>query len=136
MLGEKNPKVLSQSTEKKREGNLPMHITEHVHDGVLVLKVSGRLTYYSRRTFQTVMGNAERGAVDHVVVNLEQAEYLDSAAIGLLVLSQVRLALKGKVLSLVGSQSNVMKVLELANIPKLIPIYQTEEEAIGLSVAG
>ncbi len=112
-----------------------MYITEHVHDGVLVLKISGRLNYYSRRTFQSVMGNAERGAVDHVVVNLEQAEYLDSVAIGLLVLSQARLALKGKVLSLVGSQSNVLKVLDMAHIPKLIPIYQTEEEAIGLSVA-
>lgn len=112
-----------------------MHITEHVHDGVLVLKILGRLNYYSRKTFQSVMGNAERGAVDHVVVNLEEAEYLDSVAIGLLVLSQARLALIGKVLSLVGPQSNVMKVLDMANIPKLIPIYQTEEEAIGLSVA-
>ncbi len=111
-----------------------MHITEHVHDGVLVLKVTGRLNYYSRKTFQAVMRNAERGAVDHVVINLEQVEYLDSVAIGLLALSQARLALKGIVLSLVGPQSNVMKVLEMANIPKLIPIYQTEEEAIGLFV--
>ncbi len=134
ILGEKNSKVLSQSTEKKREGNLPMHITEHVHDGVLVLKVTGRLNYYSRKTFQAVMRNAERGAVDHVVINLEQVEYLDSVAIGLLALSQARLALKGIVLSLVGPQSNVMKVLDIANIPKLIPIYQTEEEAIGLFV--
>ncbi len=111
-----------------------MHITEHVHDGVLVLKVTGRLNYYSRKTFQAVMRNAERGAVDHVVINLEQVEYLDSVAIGLLALSQARLALKGIVLSLVGPQSNVMKVLDMANIPKLIPIYQTEEEAIGLFV--
>ena len=111
-----------------------MYITEHVHDGVLVLKVSGRLNYYSRKTFQAVMRNAERGAVDHVVINLEQVEYLDSVAIGLLALSQARLALKGIVLSLVGPQSNVMKVLDMANIPKLIPIYQTEEEAIGLFV--
>ncbi len=111
-----------------------MYITEHVHDGVLVLKVSGRLNYYSRKTFQAVMRNAERGAVDHVVINLEQVEYLDSVAIGLLALSQARLALKGIVLSLVGPQSNVMKVLDMANIPKLITIYQTEE-AIGLFAA-
>jgi len=112
-----------------------MHITEHVHDGVLVLKISGRLNYYSRKTFQAVMRNAERGAAEHVVVNLEQAEFLDSVAIGLLALSQARLTLQGIALSLVGPHSNVKKVLDTANIHKLIPIYQTEEEAIGFPMA-
>ena len=112
-----------------------MHITEHVHDGVLVLKVSGGLNYYSRKTFQAVMRNAERCAVDHVMVNLEQVDFLDSVAIGLLALSQARLSLKGVVLSLVGPHSNVKIMLDTANIPKLIPMYATEEEAIGLPVA-
>jgi len=112
-----------------------MHITEHVHDGVWVLKISGSLNFYSRKTFQAVMRNAERGSVDHVVVNLFDVEYLDSVAIGLLALSQARLALRGIVLSLIGPQSNAKDVLELANIPKLIPIFSNEEEAIGLSVS-
>lgn len=109
-----------------------MHITEHVHDGVLVLKISGRLNFYSRKTFQAVIRNAERTNVDHVVVNLSEVDYLDSVAIGLLALAQARLALNDVVLSLIEPQSHAMKVLELANIPKLIPIYPTEEEAIGL----
>ena len=113
-----------------------MHITEHVHDGVLVLKISGRLNFYSRKTFQAVMRNAERGAAEHVVVNLEHVDFLDSVAIGMLALSQARLTLKGIVLSLIGPQPNVKNILELANIPKLIPVYPTEEEAIGLPVAG
>lgn len=112
-----------------------MHITEHVHDGVLVLKISGRLNYYSRKTFQAVMRNAERGAAEHVVVNLEKVEFLDSVAIGLLAISQARLTFQGIALSLVEPQSKAKKVLDMANIPKLIPIYQTEEEAIGLTVS-
>lgn len=112
-----------------------MHITEHVHDGVLVLHISGRLNYYSRKTFQAVMRNAEKGFVDHVVINLTEVDYLDSVAIGMLVLSQVRLGLKGIVLSLAGPQSKVSTILEAVNIPKLIPIYTTEEEAIGVTVA-
>jgi len=112
-----------------------MHITEHIHDGVWVLRISGSLNYYSRKTFQSVIRNAERGAVDHVMVNLEQVDFLDSFAIGLLVLSQARLSLEGVVMSLVGPQSNVKTMLDLTNIPKLIPVYSTEEEAIGLPVA-
>jgi len=131
----KKDKVFGNMTEEKREGDLSMRITEKVHDGILVLRISGSLNYYSRKTFQAVMRNAERGAVDHVMVNLEQVDYLDSVAIGLLVFSQARLSLQGVVLSLVGPHSNVMTILEVANIPKLIPVYSTEEEAIGLSVA-
>lgn len=112
-----------------------MSITEHVHDGVLVLTVSNRLTFYSRKTFQAVMRHAERGAVEHVVINLSQVEYLDSVAIGMLALSQARLALQGIVLSLVEPLPTAKKVLDLANIPKLIPMYQTEEEAIGPSIS-
>ncbi len=111
-----------------------MHITEHVHNGVWILRISGRLNFYSRKTFQAVMRNAERGSVDHVVVNLSAVGFMDSVAIGLLVLSQARLALRGIVLSLVDPQASVKNTLESANIPKLIPIYATEEEAIGLSV--
>lgn len=113
-----------------------MPIMEHVHDGVMVLKISGSLNFYSRKTFQAVMRNAERARFDHVIVNLREVDYLDSVAIGLLALAQARLALKGAVLSLIGPQSKAKDILEMANIPKLIPIYSTEEEAIGLEVAG
>ncbi len=111
-----------------------MHITEHIHDGVWILKVSGSLNFYSRKTFQAVMRNAESGSTNHVVIDLTMVENIDSMGIGLIALSQARLALQGMVLSLVGPQSRVKDVLEMANIPKVIPIYQTEEEAIGLPV--
>jgi len=135
ILSEKKPKVRGETTEEMREGFPPMHITEHAHDGVLVLKISGSLNFYSRKTFQAVMRNAERGLVDHVMVDLSQVGFLDSVAIGLLVLSQARLGLRGVVLSLVGPQGSVKRVLDSANIPKVIPVYSTEEEAIGLSVS-
>ncbi|MDA0739639.1 MAG: STAS domain-containing protein [Nitrospirae bacterium] len=112
-----------------------MHITEHVHDGVWILKVSGSLNFYSRKTFQAVMRNAENGSTNHVIIDLTLVESLDSMGIGLIALSQARLALQGIVLSLVGPHPQVKEVLDMANIPKLIPVYQTEEEAIGLPVS-
>ncbi|MCH8041165.1 MAG: STAS domain-containing protein [Nitrospinae bacterium] len=112
-----------------------MQITEYAHDGVLVLAVSGRLNFYSRKVFQAVMKNAERTIANHVVVNLEAVEYLDSVALGLLVLSQANLSLKGIEMSLVGPRGPVKEILDMANIPKLIPVYSSEEEAINLPVA-
>ncbi len=112
-----------------------MQITEYAHDGVLVLAVSGRLNFYSRKVFQAVMKNAANTKRNHVIVNLEAVEYLDSVALGLLVLSQANLSLKGIEMSLVGPRGPVKEILDMANIPKLIPVYSSEEEAINLPVA-
>jgi len=111
-----------------------MQITEHVRDGVLVLTVTGRLNFYSRKTFQAVMRHAEKSTTNHVVLNLQGVESMDSVALGMLVLSQTRLSIKGIEMSLVEPPSGVRDMLDLANIPKLIPVYPTEQAAIGTPV--
>ena len=119
-----------------------MHIAEHFLEQNLVLTVSGRLNLYSRKIFQAVMKNAESSNknaessnIECVVVDLSGVDYLDSVALGLLVLSQVNLSIKGIPLCLVGPQGGVREVLEISNIGQFIPVYQTVEEAIGSAVA-
>lgn len=111
-----------------------MQITEHVRAGVLVLTVTGRLNFYSRKTFQAVMRHAEKSTTNHVIVNLQDVESLDTVAIGMLVLSQTRLSLKGIEMSLVEPQGSAREMFDVANIPNLIPVYPTEQAAIGLSM--
>ena len=72
-----------------------MHIAEHFLAQNLVLKVSGRLNLYSRKIFQAVMKNAESSNTECVVLDLSEVEYLDSVALGLLVLSQSNLSVIG-----------------------------------------
>lgn len=112
-----------------------MEITEQAREEALVLTISGRLNLYSRKTFQAVMKSVEQTtATNHVVVDIHGVEYLDSVALGVLALSQANFSMIGIEMSLVGPQGPVREVLEISNIPKLIPIYATVEEAIGLSV--
>ena len=64
------------------------------------------------------------------MVNLEQVRFVDSAGLGLLVLvSQSFKLLQGQV-SLLKPQSYVREIMSLANIPKMIPIYEREEDAL------
>ena len=117
------------------QGDCLMHIAEHFLDHNLVLKVSGRLNLYSRKIFQAVMKNAESSNTECVVLDLSEVDYLDSVALGLLVLSQANLSVIGIPMCLVGPQNGVREVLEISNIGKIIPVYQTIEEAIGSPVA-
>lgn len=108
-----------------------MHITEQTHDQTLILTIGGRLNLYSRRTFQAVLKNAENTKAKHVVLDLTAVDYLDSVALGALALAQANLSLHEIEMSLVGPQGPVREVLQIANIPKLIPVYASVSEALG-----
>ena len=55
--------------------------------------------------------------------------FIDSAALGMLALAHKNLKLANRQLILVASQEYVLRVLELANIHKMMPIVATEHEA-------
>ena len=69
------------------------------------------------------------------LVTCESNPLRDRVALGLLVLSQATLSLKGIEMSLVGPRGPVKEILEIANIPQLIPVYSSDEEAVSLPVA-
>jgi anti-anti-sigma factor len=63
-------------------------------------------------------------------VNLEQVRFVDSAGLGLLVLVSQNLKLVQTKVSMLKPQRYVLEIMSLANIPRLIPIYENEEEAL------
>ena len=54
--------------------------------------------------------------------------FVDSAALGMLALAHKNLKLANRQLILVAPQEYVLRVLELANIHKMMPIVATEHE--------
>jgi anti-anti-sigma factor len=61
---------------------------------------------------------------------MEQVRFVDSAGLGLLVLvSQSFKRLQAHV-SMLKPQSYVREIMSLANIPKMIPIYENENDAL------
>jgi anti-anti-sigma factor len=55
---------------------------------------------------------------------------VDSAGLGLLVISAQNLKRVQAQISLLKPQIYVREVMSLANIPKMIPIYEREEDAL------
>jgi len=107
-----------------------MEVTERLQDDVLVLAISGRVSFYSRKIFQAIMNNVQNSQATHVVLNLAEVTFIDSVALGLLVLAYTNMALQHVEMSLVEPSASVREILEMANVPQLIPIYSSEEQAI------
>jgi anti-anti-sigma factor len=104
-----------------------MNITQDAVDGNTILHLEGRFDFGVRKTFkEAVDGVSVEGS--SVVLDLEKVAFVDSSALGLLVICHQNLKNKNVSFCLVNPQTYVKQVLDLANIGKMIPIYQTLAE--------
>jgi anti-anti-sigma factor len=104
-----------------------MNITLDAVDGHNILHLDGRFDFGARKTFKEAIDSAvETG--NPVVLDLGKVTFVDSSALGLLVISHQNLKNKKISFYLVNPQTYVKQVLDLANIGKMIPTYQTFAE--------
>ena len=64
--------------------------------------------------------------VDQIVIDLSQVAFLDSAALGLLMISHRQVQAEKRTLSLAYPQPTVRQIIELANLHKTIPLIETD----------
>lgn len=69
-------------------------------------------------------------AVEGVVLNLENINYMDSTGLGELVGYLSRFQDSGKRLKLVNPNVTIVKLLQLTRLDQVFAIYQSEEKAI------
>ena len=100
-----------------------MHTTLEQENGKAVVKLSGRFDFNSHREFRAsyegVLGDAN---LREVVVDLAGVDYLDSSALGMLLLLRDKAMAANKSVSLANCRGNVRQVLDIANFGKLFKI--------------
>jgi anti-sigma B factor antagonist len=106
-----------------------MYVAERIHNETLVLMISGRVTFYSRKVFQAMVKTARFSGAKHIIFNMEGVTFMDSSALGVLALAYLSLNEGDVVMSVVEPKHPVKTFLEDANFPSLIPTYPTEEIA-------
>ena len=112
-----------------------MQIKERIVPQGIILDMAGDLTYANRAVFKAAVEKAKQAGCRHLMVNLEQVRFVDSAGLGLLVLVSQNFKLVQAQVSMLKPQSYVREIMSLANIPKMIPIYEREEEALAARAA-
>ena len=106
-----------------------MYVAERRKDDTLVLMISGRVTFYSRKIFQAIVNNARLSGAKHIMFNIQGVTFMDSAALGGLGLAYLNLQECDLAMSLVGPPQPIRTLLDEANLPALIPTYPSEESA-------
>ena len=90
----------------------------------------GKFDQHARQDFKWRMDHAIHEGYRFVVLNMVSVTFIDSAALGWLVLAQRRFHRIGGSMSIIAPLGFVHDVLELTEIHEWIPVYTSEAEAI------
>jgi anti-anti-sigma factor len=100
-----------------------MVINERTDGTTTRLALEGRFDFHSHRDFKTayeaVMAKPE---IQEIVVDFNRVEYLDSSALGMLLLLREKAETSGKKVKLANLAGAVKQVIEIANFGKLFKI--------------
>jgi len=97
-----------------------MQIQTHNDNGKARMILKGRFDFQTHRDFRAACENSLTAKdVQSIEVDLEGVEYLDSSALGMLLLLRDKGKNSNKVISLANCRGSVRQVLDIANFGKI-----------------
>jgi anti-anti-sigma factor len=100
---------------------MTINVTESDNTKEVTIHVSGRFDFSTHQTFLETYQNYPKGK-KRFVVDLAEAEYLDSSAMGMLLQLREHAAPEEGKIKLINANDTVQKILEIANFSKLFDI--------------
>lgn len=100
-----------------------MIIQQNKTENTARLALEGRFDFHSHRDFRAAYENALASQdVRNIVIDFTKVDYLDSSALGMLLLLREKAESSGKKVRLANLAGSVKQVLEIANFGKLFEI--------------
>lgn len=91
-------------------------------DGNTVIVLQGRFDFNTHREFRDAVELALHEAAPEIRVDLAGVEYLDSSALGMLLMLRDKAKGAGKAVVLANPRGAVRQVIDIANFGKLFPL--------------
>lgn len=99
-----------------------MDVTVGKGDGCVLFRLGGRFDFNAHREFRDGVDRALQQQETRVDVDLGEVAYLDSSALGMLLMLRDKAKSAGREVRLVNARGSVRQVLEIANFGKLFAI--------------
>jgi len=91
-------------------------------DGKAVINLQGRFDFNAHREFREAVDQAVKDAAAEVQVDLDGVDYLDSSALGMLLMLRDKAKSAGKEVTLANARGAVKQVIDIANFGKLFAL--------------
>lgn len=110
---------------------MPLKMSDRMVGGVSVLDLEGRIVLGEessalRERVKSLLGQDRK----HIVLNMGNVSYIDSAGLGALVASYTSAKNQGAILKLVNLGQKFREVLQVTKLLTVFEVYDTEQAAI------
>jgi anti-anti-sigma factor len=100
-----------------------MHANVETEPGRARIRLNGRFDFSAHRIFrESYTPSLDAGSVSELEIDLAQVDYLDSSALGMLLMLREKAQAANKKVVLSNCRGSVRQVLEIANFGKLFTI--------------
>ncbi len=99
-----------------------MEIITTIEGDARVFYFAGDFTFKDHIEFKKILHAMDDKEVKHVTIDLSKLEFIDSAALGMLLVARDKATECGKTMALQGAVGQVMKVLKISNFHELFKI--------------
>ena len=99
-----------------------MQATVTVRDGIAAISLQGRFDFNSHREFRDAIDTVLASPATAIAVDFAGVEYLDSSALGMLLMLRDRAKGIGRDVALANCRGTVKQILDIANFGKLFKI--------------
>ena len=104
--------------------------SRQVDERTAVLHIGGEVDLYNTPQLKEEIVNLIDGGVRRLVVDLSDARYLDSTALGVLIGGLKRLRERNGELRLASPQPRILKVLEITRLLKVFEVCDSVQQAL------
>ena len=108
-----------------------MEISTRDHKRASVIRITGRIDSNTSPEFDNKLKEYINSNKVHLVLEMDQTDYISSAGVRALISAQKAVKPKGGKVLLSNPSAKVRDVLKLAALESLFPVYNNTEEAIG-----
>jgi anti-sigma B factor antagonist len=95
-----------------------------------IVEVGGEIDVYTAPTLREQLIDLVSQGHQHIVVDMERVEFLDSTGLGVLVGGLKRVRAQDGSLRLVCTQERILKIFRITGLEKVFPIHATVAEAV------
>jgi anti-anti-sigma factor len=108
-----------------------MIINSEIKGSVIIVRPSGRTDFMaSGETERSILDTIEKERERHLLINLENIDYLHSSGIRMILSLKMKLEETGRSLLLSNINGDIRKILEFVDILDLIKVFENEEDAL------